>query len=56
MASTLKIADAVVVAGKYKVKADFNAEDDSQLTLSAGQVLLLQQQNEDRGWVWAQLT
>jgi len=56
MTSTLKIADAAVIAGKYKAKAEFNAEDASQLSLRAGEQLLLQSQNEDRGWVWAQLT
>jgi len=52
----IRVADAQVVGGKYKVKSDFPAEDNSQLSLKAGQILLLQSQSEDRGWVWAQLT
>jgi len=56
MASTLKIAQAQLIAGKYKAKADFASEDDSQLAVKAGELLLVRQQNEDRGWVWAQLT
>lgn len=56
MASTLKVSDAPVVAGKYRAKADFPSEDNSQLSLKGGEILVLQSQTEDRGWVWAQLT
>jgi len=57
MTSTLQFKEETrVIGGKYKAKADFPADDNSQLSLRQGEVLLLQEQKEDRGWVWAQKT
>jgi hypothetical protein len=56
MASTLQLKEARVIAGKYKAKADFQEEENSQLSVRQGEILLIQDQSEDRGWVWAQKT
>lgn len=56
MTTEMKVAEADVVPGRYKVKADFASEDDSQLSVKEGEYVIMQAQKEDRGWVWAQTT
>lgn len=54
MASSLKVANAEVVAGKYRVRANFDAEDERQMSVMENEYVTLQEQTEERGWVWAQ--
>jgi len=55
MASRISVVGTEFTEGTYIVKYDHEAQRSNQLTVQAGQKVELAQQNESKGWVWAQI-
>lgn len=55
MASRISVVGTFFVEGNYTVKWDHPAERSNQLAVNAGEIVQVVEQNEKKGWVWAQI-